>query len=597
MRFQSIRSKLIMFMLIATTIPLLLSITITYIHTRESIKEQAIQENTRLIFQGKTNLENYLKSINQASILVYSDPHFLNNLTKIPDDYRAVAEVYTTLKSIQSSVADIDQVYLHANNTEQSTLVTRSVTKRETRSHAYIGKGISWENGDTQIEATHPMHGYGFQGAADNNKSVITLYRSITRIPTTKQLGVLAIDVGLDSIATISGQLYDANKEKLMLLDEKGTVIYSGDSELVGKRLPDKWTLDKLSTGQQKGHFEGNNSIYIYEKINMGYAKWTVMKQIPNHTLFERATELTQINMAITVIALLLIILGTLFISIRITEPIKQLTRYMNRIQSGHLEVDIEVTSKDEIGVLFRRFRQMMDTINNLILREYRLEIANKTNELKALQAQINPHFLYNTLQSIGTLALQHNVPRIYSLLSSLAKMMRYSMRNNDTLVTLQDEVNYINSYIELQKERFGDGFEAEIHIDPNTLKAHIPKMILQPLVENYFKHGMNPQLGKGHLNITSTLTGDGNRLRITVKNDGSSIPEDKLSKLQDALQQQMAGHTQETADEDEPIGIRNVLMRLRLYTDDTAILTLNNMKPHGIMVTLEFNLLGSDNR
>ena len=178
------------------------------------------------------------------------------------------------------------------------------------------------------------------------------------------------------------------------------------------------------------GYYDGKDAMIVYEKLDLPYAPWTLVKQIPHQTLYKHSTELTSINAIIAILALFIVIFGTLWISIRITRPIKQLTSYMNQVKTG-LDVDIDVTSPDEIGILSRRFRTMMDTINNLILREYRLEIANKTNQLKALQAQIDPHFLYNSLQSIGTLAL-HNVPRIYSLLSSLANMMRYNMRNSE---------------------------------------------------------------------------------------------------------------------------------------------------------------------
>ncbi len=126
MKFRSIRSRLIQFMLLATTIPLLLSISITYIHTKETIKEQALEENRHLIFQGKTNLSNYLDNINKASLVVYNDANFLRNLRKIPEDYRAVAEVFTLLQNIQNTVSGIERIYLHASQSNQSTLVTLS---------------------------------------------------------------------------------------------------------------------------------------------------------------------------------------------------------------------------------------------------------------------------------------------------------------------------------------------------------------------------------------------------------------------------------------------------------------------------------------
>ncbi|MCJ8011879.1 sensor histidine kinase [Paenibacillus sp. KQZ6P-2] len=588
MKFRSIRSRLIQFMLLATTIPLLLSISITYIHTKETIKEQALEENKHLIFQGKTNLNNYLDNINKASLVVYTDTNFLRNLRKIPDDYRAVAEVYTLLQNIQNTISGIDRIYLHNTQSNQSTLVTPdAVPKREYRTEPYVSTQ-PYQKYTTAVEPTHKSHDYGFPPSPTSysENMVFTFHRTITNIPSEKVLGVLAIDVRLDGVAAICEQLFNKNNEQLVVVDQGGNIIYSGKDEQIGQKLQDKVVLEHIRQNQTSGSFEYGSAMHVFEKMQTPYADWTIIKRIPNATLYERATQLTKINTVILVIALLVIIFGTLFISVRITEPIKRLTSYMNRIQSGQLNVDIDWNSRDETGIMFARFRQMMDTINNLILREYRLELANKTNQLKALQAQINPHFLYNTLQSIGTLALQNNVPRIYALLSSLAKIMRYSMNNNDALVTLQEEAEHVRLYLDLQKERFGDQLAFTINLEPDTLSVPMPKMILQPLVENYFKHG---QSGQGRLDISSLMKPQG-ILVIVIENNGESIPPDKLKELNRQLSRQQNSDAQAEWTDEDGIGLHNVLMRLQLYTEHESALHIDNIKPQGVRITVEIH-------
>lgn len=153
---------------------------------------------------------------------------------------------------------------------------------------------------------------------------------------------------------------------------------------------------------------------------------------------------------------MLIVIGGTIYISIRFTAPIKQLIRYITRIQAGQVQLgqmqqDIELTRTDEMGILANRFHGLMQDLNQMVMREYRLELANKSNQLMALQAQINPHFLNNALQSIGTLALQHDAPKVYALIASLAKMMHYSMNTNESVVPLGKELDHIKAYLELQ--------------------------------------------------------------------------------------------------------------------------------------------------
>ncbi|MFD1909637.1 sensor histidine kinase [Paenibacillus rhizoplanae] len=218
------------------------------------------------------------------------------------------------------------------------------------------------------------------------------------------------------------------------------------------------------------------------------------------------------------------IIVLTILVSFRITAPIKQLTRYMNQVQTGNLNIEIRPAGNDEIGVVTEHFRSMMDTINNLILREYRLELASRTNELRALQSQINPHFLNNTLQIIGTLALELKVPQIYGLLSALAKMMRYSMYNDEKVVTVQNEMDHVKAYIQLQKERFENKFSFRCEVEEPLLQALMPKMILQPIVENYFKHGFQLDRQDGYMEINVTgLTPE--RMEISIANNGLPIP------------------------------------------------------------------------
>lgn len=601
-KYYSIRTKLIAFMLIATTIPLLASISMTFIQTKTTLREQAVAENKRLIFQASTNLNNYVDNVARASLAVYNDPNFLRNLAKIPGDYRAVAEVYTTLQTIRSAVPDVFQLYLHSFAANQSTLIANPFPKREERKQAYSdslhGKSDA-KSQDIWVESAHLSHSYGFKAASadDPPRTVITLHRVIKDVPSTERLGVLAIDLNMDTIAEICSRLYDPTKEQIYVIDNQNQIIYEGKSEVSGTDALRQEAATELNSARSgagtaqtaSGHFEQDHSMYVYQQLGSQFADWTIVKQIPNETLYASATTLTWNNAMIAIAALLLVIVATLFISIRITGPLKQLMRYMNQIQAGRLHVDIRLTSRDEIGVLARHFRDMMDTVNNLILREYRLEIANKTNQLKALQAQIHPHFLYNTLQSIGTLALQQQGQRVYVLLSSLSKMLRYSMRDQ-TRVTLNEEAEHARLYLELQKERFGDRLEVELDFAEDTLRAEMPRMTLQPLIENYFKHGADVQPGKGRIRISSQRTPD-DWIQIRLENNGPCIPEEKLSEIQRWLRPaSISSDSSQEPDETESIGLRNVMRRLQLNSPPgyNATLTIGNMEPNGVEIIVK---------
>lgn len=222
----------------------------------------------------------------------------------------------------------------------------------------------------------------------------------------------------------------------------------------------------------------------------------------------------------------------------------------------------------------------MTRTINDLILKEYKLELANKTNQLKALQAQVNPHFLYNALQSIASLSLRYNAPKVYDLIYSLGSMMRYSMNTERTQVPLRDELEHVQNYVILQTERFGEeNLRLDIDAEEAALEIAVPKMILQPIVENIFKHGFTDGIREAVISITCALDANGS-LRLAVKDNGKGITAERLEEITAGLQQ--SGRT-----EHEEIGLHNVLARVRLQMSSGAELLLQSVEGGGVKVTL----------
>lgn len=587
MRFirESIRNKLIVFLLVAITVPIAASMVITYHYTKESLKDRTIEENTHLMFQGKVNLLHYTDAVSRASLAIYNDPAVYNILDQGLADYESESKIYTGLQNISRAVKEIYQVHLYVSGSKKSYLFIQDNFKRsppQYKPHAIREPYIAF------VEPTHMSHDYDIrQLPYYSPEPVFTIHRPIHRVPGTDLLGFLSIDVKLDVLRDLSSQLYDAGKEQLDILDENGTVIYSSDASKIGKASQDDWALHIRSLPAEQGNLEWRNSqfsgIMIYDKMTTPYMNWTLVKRIPYDHLYQNARHLTLINLLVAGAFLAVAAAATILVSVRFTEPIKQLIRFINIIQSGQLETQIHIDRRDEIGILARRFRTMMRTFNDLILREYKLDLANKTNQLKALQAQINPHFLNNALQSIGTLALQHEAPKVYSLISSLAKMMHYGMNTKEAVVPLSKELDHVRYYLELQQQRFEDKVQYEFRIGEGTAAVPVPKMILQPIVENYFKHGFTSQRGGGSIVLTTELAG--NELQIEIADNGIGMSEEKLQLLQQELERQ----DPESGTNQESIGLANVMSRLRLYYGREARIELTNRSPHGLAVTLAF--------
>ncbi|MNZ24963.1 Sensor histidine kinase YpdA [compost metagenome] len=593
MKWNSIRTKLIVFMLFASVVPIVATMFVTYYYTTSSLKERTTQEDANLLFQGQRNIAGLLEDLNRISSTIYSNSELFRLLEAGYEDVQSNSRIYAAMSYISTSIPDIYQVYLYENVNRKATLLTLNTPKRNYDILPFKD-ALDKNNRSLFVQSTHMSHSYGFTEIQPKYPSepVFTLHRRIERVPSSEVIGYLSIDVKYSALSDIVEQLYNKDQEQMYIIDSEGTIVYSDAIDKLGHALETSWYRNHISNAtDQKGSFEVDNNVFVYQRLQALGADWTLVKQVPVSYLNREANQAVGINLLLLAFSLIIIVIATILISIRITSPIKQLGKYMNEIQIGNLNVDIKPSSNDEIGAVMVRFRGMMDTINNLILQEYKLELSNKTNQLRALQAQINPHFLNNTLQIIGTLALELNVPRIYALLTALAKMMHYSMNNEDKIVTLRDELNHVKAYIELQKERFENRFDFRYDVEESLLDTPMPKMILQPIIENYFKHGINRTKNDGLITIHANMRKD-NEVELIIENNGATIPEYKLGQLQAELDNPINPSVTRPGDAEKDaerltIGLTNVLARLQLVCGENASLTIANLEPEGVMIRL----------
>lgn len=579
---RSLRAKLIVFLIIAIAVPMLLSIFVTNARTRDIVTKDALRQASNLMFQGKTNLIQYFDVTNQASLLPYNDSKFGDTLYKVLEqgktDYLSEQEIYRTVQSIARSVKEIRQVYLHSQAAGKGYLVIKGNLYKAEQAEPF-GKERIPADRSVYIEQAHTSHPYGiFNTPYYAAEDVITIHRRIVQIPGFKQIGTIAIDIRTDVIDSISSQLFGDDKEQLYLLSETGAVVYGPEGTARGEVLREEWVGQVLRQKGERGaetlQTSGFDGWYVYEKLDTPYMNWTLVRLLPKSVVTESTRQVTAVNTVILSTFLLAAIAAAVYVSFRITNPVKRLIRYINHVQAGDLEVDIKLQGSDEIGLMAAKFRKMMETINNLIFQEYKLQLANTSHQLKALQAQIQPHFLYNALQSIGTLALQHQAPKVYGLIAQLAKMMRYSMNGSDEQVDISQEIEHVKAYLDLQQQRFGDKLTVAVDIEAEAASCKVPRMVVQPLVENAFKHGFDP--AGGRIRIAVSVWTDGETVTITVEDNGAGMSAQRLEEVRSMLQ---SGDLHEKWP-DEHIGLANVMTRLRLYCGPDARLELDPIDP-----------------
>lgn len=587
---NSIRGRLMTFLVITILVPITCSIIISFQYTKNALKKDTIRENIKMMSQGKTNINSYLDMINNVSLQAYNnlqESRSLYGYLSSPQTYVSDKDIYFVLNNILQSSQGVQQIFLQSDHLPSDFLLTGGMLKRAPRNEAVLTEHLLVPKNKTEpyVEPAHLLHDYGTKGYPYSPRiPVLTVHRPIYSAPLQRELGILSIDFNLETITNLLDMFYEDGNEEFYFMGNNDQVVYSSKTQLVGSRLNEQWLSRIQRSPVSEGYWEwkrdGFRGIILFDKFNKFNQEWILVKRIPDTYLYENAKRTLLINSLVLSLFLVVVLIAAMFISVKLTNPIKELTKSIRKINLQKLNLQIDQKGTDEIGVLAGTIQSMVSTIDNLFMKELRLEIANKDNQLRALQAQINPHFIYNALQSIGAEALENDVPLIYSLATSLGKMMRYNMNTHDSVVILQREVQHIEAYIEIQQQRFKDKLRYDLHTDPAALRIHLPKMILQPIVENCFKHGFNDQSKVFEVTITIGKTNP-TEVIILIADNGAGMPMERINEMNRFMKEA------NDCAISERIGLFNVFTRLQLFFSGEAKMRLMPRHPVGLFVEI----------
>jgi two-component system sensor histidine kinase YesM len=589
-----IRKKLIVTLMAVIILPFGIAITITYYQTTKSINDRFVSTNHDLIVKGEAELSTYLEDVAQMSTVLYRYTPFMSVMrVGISDNLSSnQEEVRRMLAYTFNSRPEVEQMLLYINKGKDSYTNYHSRISGRGKYESILSNPfyarLSRSHDFSIIEPPHEIYSYNNLSVIPNSEKnqVLSFHTIIRDVPLDTILGFVSIDINLSKIRDISGRLYTDGVEDLYIMNEKGVIVYSSKDDEIGKANNEAWfkQLKKEPKANKSLNWKDKkfSGVIVYQKFSDSFKNWYIVKRIPYDVLYQGARQTVFTNIIIVIITLIIVLFATMFISLRLTAPIKVLIANMKKVEKGVFEADFESLGNDEIGMLGRHFKLMISKINELIEREYKLEIENKSSQLRVLQSQINPHFLYNAFQSIGTLALKLKAVQVYSLLNSLSNIMRYSMNMKEDIVPFLAEVNHVKSYLNLQKQRFDEQFEFELHIEKGVEEVLVPKMILQPIVENCFKHGFDQQLEKATIVITARGEHD-DYLCISIKDNGIGVNDQDLEQLRQELSDGRSEVNQKSAG----IGLKNIYDRLRIYYSNQVEIDVYSSEEGGFTVTI----------
>lgn len=576
-----IRNKILLSYLLFIGFTITTIAVLTYNKSSEVLENQTIESTKSAFEQANTFISYKLNNVKDVSSMLFMNKEIQSILSKSPQNYPLVEQIddYNRLIEILNSMQNSREIYgirLYVNNNFLYAGDGNKIISEAKASSEKWYKDVLDRKGSIYWRSTYE---YDFKDAREK-QSLMSIVRSINSGGFDgRHLGVISVDILERSIYEIVSQVGITESSEVFLINNDGKIISSAGSKKIGTDISKEKYFSSI-----KENNEGHERLKINDITSIVYHKtventdWTLVALIPVKEIIKGSNEISSFIIILTFIVSVAAIVAAYYISGTITERIRHLTKNMKKIEAENWDVIIPVDSTDEIGVLQKNFNRMIKNIKTLIKEKYQAEINKKNAELRALQAQINPHFLYNTLDMICWMAMKYGADDIVDIVGRLAKFFRLSLNSGRDIVSINDEITHVKMYLDIQTKRFDGDIEAIVDMSEELNTMATVKLILQPLVENAIIHGIHEsESKKGYVKITGKL--DNNLIVITVEDNGKGMDESALNKLL-------------AKDKGGGYGIKNVNERIKLYFGKEYGLAYESKIGQGTIVNVTFPAL-----
>ena len=425
----------------------------------------------------------------------------------------------------------------------------------------------------------------------DTDDEVISLSREVQSYENGTFRGVILINLNMNKITEICDSFQEKQENFICIINDKGELVYEQQNGRERFAFDEKENRQELNTALGKTkescfrlNYRGEK--YLVTRTDMKTTGWTLVSMVPYKSVMAETMAISGVMILAVVITLIVTLLLLNRILTGVVKPLKKLEKYMVQVNPDNMDQRMEILTDDEIGHLSMKFNQMMDRIRNLKEQVIEEQEDKRKYELQALQAQINPHFLYNTLDSIIWMA-ETNDSNIVAMTEALAKLFRISLNKGNEEISLERELEHVKNYLIIQSMRYADKFTYEISAEPGVERCRTIKLILQPIVENCIYHGIKKKRGTGKITIRAYRREQ--NLIIEVSDDGCGMPEEICRKiLSDEIESENISGS--------GIGVKNVNERIQLRFGKKYGLSYSSEEGVGTTVTyvLPYNEGGS---
>ena len=544
----------------------------TYSNYLNSSKEAAIKSNQQIMDQLSWNLNTYIRNMMSISDSMYYNVIKDKDMT---NQYKIDGEMgllYEANKDNLISIACISQ---------DGALIAAAPVA--TRKAGVDFKKQEWfKSAESKIENLHfstPHVLNMFETSNYRYYWVVSLSRSVelTYLGNIRR-GILLVDMNFSSIEQMFSRINEQGTGYVYLIDSNGEIIYHPMQKAIysGIEKENNIVAASYDDGDHIETFMGEERSVIVKTV--GYTGWKIVSVVPVKELGVNSAQLRFITILIFTISIIFIFFGNLFISGIVTDPIRRLERSLTYLENGMLDADaIYLGGTHEIRHLSNTIKSMVKQMRKLMDDMVKEQEEKTKSELDALQSQINPHFLYNTLDSVVWMVESERYQEAISMVTSLATLFRVSLSKGNNIITIRDEIKHASNYLKIQEVRFKNKFESYIDIDPAILDCITIKLIIQPLIENAIYYGVGQMEDEGVIKVIG-YEKDGD-IYIEVTDNGMGIPKDVVDNL---LKEKTKSRGKGSG-----IGLWNVNQRINLYFKGDYGLSIESELDEGTTVRI----------
>ncbi|MGG3529943.1 cache domain-containing sensor histidine kinase [Paenibacillus rhizolycopersici] len=564
-------------------LPLVLISLFAVERSRDILYNQAVHRTETALSSAMNHLDLVFQNVEEISTLIAGDPAMNALLNENGSDFSPqsimafsyILEQLSNSVSVNRYISQIS-VYHPASGMLISTHYGGKQLAGDAQKEWFVetarhnGTGISYVKSDYAV-----TDGVTF-GQLTNTDS-ISLLRAMDLYNSDRQANLLVVSFSKNKLLNIIKTLLPSENSRIALSNEQGEVLLE-----VGKpstpHLPDQ---DMTVT------------------MDSSYSTWRLTMVQPKSELYQETDQLRLFTFAIIGLSLILAFTVSWVVYSGIASPVLKLAKGMRRLGNGELGIHVTTNRKDEFGFLIQSFNRMAMVQKHLIEDHYEQQLRLKTTELRFLQSQINPHFLYNTLDSIYWMAKNYDAEEISEMVMNLSSFFRLSLNKGRQVFTIEESIVHLNYYLRIQQLRFMDNFRVDYRISERSKRIPLLKLLLQPIVENAIIHGMEGKESDGCLVISSWVEQE-RTLFIRVEDNGPGMEEERLHYIQQELDhmdpRKVSAYLQEEEQAKDLFGLRNVLSRMKLYYGPEARLTVQSVWGEGTAVLLSIPWEGERN-